>query len=537
MKNKKKKGLMKAWMITFSVLLVIALSFGNAGLVLADSEDQPAGEVEATVSEVIAEAPAPAAPAEPTLPSDPAPEVVQEDIVVDDGVVDEPDAVIEEEVVEENDELLDVDDNLLLVVPLVAEIGQIEWFWIESSNGHCQTFGGNGNVVVSNFPVPALYPFMYIGETEFAEHTWKLMRDDCICTEHSPGNPGCGHNEWFCYSNQSGEALGANIQMTHRGPEPPTPFISVVIPGEKRIIGQLGNSDVRDFSFTAVQINSANPNSGVKAGGLTGSASTNGAGTFSISVGPLEPGTYYFLVSEDQTGDGTGGWTYDKAQFVVQVVVTLSSDKTKAVPSVTVLGCNSGIVFTNKYVEPPVPYIAVVIPGNKVVTGDTPSYLPQFNFKLTLVSTEPANLLPAGFTVYADKIGAGDFYFGLGNLTEGKYNFIAEEVMAGISGWTFDASKYAVCVEVFKDDEGDLDSDITCLKDAKNVGSKVVFTNTYKKTTTTTVITDNPTPKASHVPKTGDPGVGIWNALAIIAVIGLVGFTYGFVRLCRRETT
>ena len=113
-------------------------------------------------------------------------------------------------------------------------------------------------------------------------------------------------------------------------PENPPPIIpdkqtSIIIYGEKAIAGFAGlQIPDKEFTFHAVQVDRLGAIEYTGDGApLSGSGKIKGAGTFAIEVKGLElaGSPYAFLVTEDQAGDGEGGWSYSKNYYWVGVNV------------------------------------------------------------------------------------------------------------------------------------------------------------------------------------------------------------------------
>ena len=147
--------------------------------------------------------------------------------------------------------------------------------------------------------------------------------------------------------------------------KPPPPVkptaepVSVLIYGNKDVTGPSdAHIPEREFTFTAVQVDSLGAIGYTGAGEpLSGRNAIWGAGEFTIRISglpvPDSSQNYYFLVREEQTGDGEDGWSFSKEYFWVRVTVTNDEDG-EASASVTAIVDKEGTVantisFTNTF--------------------------------------------------------------------------------------------------------------------------------------------------------------------------------------------
>ena len=127
-------------------------------------------------------------------------------------------------------------------------------------------------------------------------------------------------------------------------------FIPITV--RKDIRGKSSSTDSFDFILTEMEKNPDNSFT-VKAGGLTQrrTIDLSVSPTHSFAVTDLEPGTYYYRITED-SGSPIPGWVYDDSEYIVTIVVTHDPSTDKFSYVVT---CPEGfneleqIVFTNDY--------------------------------------------------------------------------------------------------------------------------------------------------------------------------------------------
>ena len=139
-------------------------------------------------------------------------------------------------------------------------------------------------------------------------------------------------------------------------PRPETAPAAILIDGDKNIVA-IGGVEIpeRGFTFVASQVDSLGAAEYTGPGiPMTASAAITGAGAFTIELGGLEAyaSPYFFLVTEDQTGDGEDGWSYSGSRYWVRADVTDMGDGTSSAAITAKVdsdGFADAIVFTNTY--------------------------------------------------------------------------------------------------------------------------------------------------------------------------------------------
>ncbi len=172
-----------------------------------------------------------------------------------------------------------------------------------------------------------------------------------------------------------------------------------------------------------------------------------------------EVGTYYYVVTERNTGKG--GVTYDTAIYNVTVVVT--DDGEGQLKAVATVAEGKAIIFNNKYTTESV---NVTLEGEKTLTGRD---LVEGEFIFVLKDSEDK---------VVDEVGnddAGKFTFAALTFTEvGTYVYTVSEVKGNKGGVTYDETVYTVTVVVTDDLNGKLVAAVT-IEDA----DAIVFENGY----------------------------------------------------------
>jgi hypothetical protein len=255
---------------------------------------------------------------------------------------------------------------------------------------------------------------------------------------------------------------------------------NATIEGNKSVTGTPPTA--RNFNFNAAEVTEKN-GSTLVADGFTGTGARSGAGVFEIVVEGLTGTTagteYFFRITEDQDGDGVGGWTYSKAEFWVTVTVTDDGFGNSSF-IVDYNGQNINFVNIYQYTTPE----NATIEGNKSVTG-TPPTARSFNFNAAEVTEKNGStLVTGGFTGTGARSGAGVFEIvveGLTGTTDGTEYFfrITEDQDGdGVGGWTYSKAEFWVTVTVTDDGFGDssfiVDYD----------GQSIEFVNTYVEPST-----------------------------------------------------
>jgi len=297
-----------------------------------------------------------------------------------------------------------------------------------------------------------------------------------------------GEGDWRSTSQltvppEDGEVTVTNV---YRQPE------KAYIKGTKTISGNYTGAD-KEFTFNAVQVD------GVGADSLTspavplsgspfsnaisiGKADTDGK-EFTITVSGLTIPTeatmavYWFKVTEDQTGNGVNGWTYDEHEFWAKVTVTANTTDGTASTSVDYYDATSIIEddepeFVNTYDTDPE---SVALEATKVAEGRVLDQ--EFSFGVfeevydedldDYIDVEIATATNATSTTgYRDDITfAPELTYTLEDL-EGEgykvftYTMKETSVSADFDGWTVDPTQVTVTVTVTDNGDGTLDVDV-----------------------------------------------------------------------------
>lgn len=239
----------------------------------------------------------------------------------------------------------------------------------------------------------------------------------------------------------------------------------------------------------------------VPAAGLTASVTGDGtANVASAAFGDLtytQPGTYQYVVTENDTGKG--GVIYDDAAYYLTVTVT---DNNKgqltaetAITEGSAQGTDAGaLVFVNSYTTESV---SVTLEGTKNLTGGTLTE-GQFSFRLESGS----------YVRLATNAADGSITFGPITFTAaGEYVFTVSEVAGTEPGMTYDSTVYTVKVVVTDDGQGKLSAQVTYPENG------ISFSNVL-----TAAPTDPGTPAGpSNTPKTGDSAPLVLVAVVLVA--------------------
>ena len=294
---------------------------------------------------------------------------------------------------------------------------------------------------------------------------------------------------------------------------------SVTIAGEKELAGTGADEAVPDagFTFHAVQVDEPGADSYTGEGTpLSGSGAKPGEGSFTINISFDKVGEYCFKVYENQSGNGTGGWSYSQAVYWVEVAVTDNGDGTLSadITGITVRSDDDGdggdgdggdgegldpagaIVFENSFDNGDREPTSVTITGDK-----------------ELIGTGAGDAVPdAGFTFHAVQVdglgddsytgegaplsgndglhGDGSFAIGISFDKDGLYYFMVYEDQAGhgVGDWSYSQAVYWVEVTVTDNGDGTLTAEITDITDGSDGGSgdggddplvNIVFENTF----------------------------------------------------------
>lgn len=214
-------------------------------------------------------------------------------------------------------------------------------------------------------------------------------------------------------------------------------------------------------------------------------------------------GTHTYIITEDVTDEikeadyKSNGVTYDDAQYTVTVDVKDNGDGTLDVDSQYLSGA---VQFTNKYEPTPITYKPSV---TKNLTGHwLPNTTGTKDFVFTLQAGQnPDNgaVLPESkeLTVTINGKTGEETSTSNGTFDEirftkaGTYTFtIAEKVVAGDTGYTYDGAHWTLTVKVTDDGNGTLsfDSNPVYKSDQNGVDENTVgavFTNSYQPASTT----------------------------------------------------
>ncbi len=258
---------------------------------------------------------------------------------------------------------------------------------------------------------------------------------------------------------ENGTTVSSGVTITnHYTAEKTTAQIHAdkVLNGDKALLGA-------DFTFTLV--NTQDPTDAYTV--------TNDAdGNILFNVEYTKTGVYTYTMQE--IAGNHPGITYDGSTYTVTVTVT---DDLQGHLQAAVSYPNDTIpVFVNEHVTLPV---EITLEGTKELTGRDLE-AEEFTFE---VRDEDGNVVAT-----AKNDAEGKIVFPVIELEEaGIYLLTVTEVKGSEKGMTYDATRYAVSVQV-TNENGDLDYEITYPKDG------VVFKNTYKKPDPSNPNTGDPTP-------------------------------------------
>ncbi|MBR7081971.1 MAG: hypothetical protein IKI49_04625, partial [Oscillospiraceae bacterium] len=245
-----------------------------------------------------------------------------------------------------------------------------------------------------------------------------------------------------------------------------------------------------------------------------------------------------------EVAGSAAGYTYDDAVYTVTVEVTdggsgtLKATKTitKTVNGVTTPA--TGIVFVNTY-TPDTPYIDP--PVKKVVIGNPPQK-GTFTFVMRAESNTAGYAvkdmpMPYG-SVNGEKrvtvLGAGEYEFGTFGFTKaGTYVYSVYEERGTEKGYTYDATRYTITVEV-TEVNGRLVANMTIRDGDGNISGTCLFTNKYDEPdnppdTPPDTPPDNPPDNPPDTPKTGDESrLNMWvstmlGSFGMIVAVALFG--------------
>ncbi len=256
-----------------------------------------------------------------------------------------------------------------------------------------------------------------------------------------------------------------------------TQSVSNAIGGIKFLEGRELMND--EFTFRLTEALDANGN--VAEGAVYYDVGNTADGRFTFpTLTYTQPGTYHYLVTEVDDGNGVYGITYDKTAFVVSVVIRDDGMGKLVVDQVNYAvkgnGGVNGIVFVNKYLANPT---VAQITGDKTLSGKVLTG-GQYSFELYLSNEkwEQGDLLET-VTNLAD----GSFTFTPFTMeTAGSYYYLVKEVNGGqtIDGVTYDARVYRVRVDVTDNLRGQLNAAIFVFDQNNLEQDAVEFVNVYK---------------------------------------------------------
>ena len=305
----------------------------------------------------------------------------------------------------------------------------------------------------------------------------------------------------------NGEAKDAvEFVNDYKNPKP----VNFTPNGTKTLTGDRTNADIHagDFRFT-LSVNtipgqsmsnyySYKGNNGVLP--HTVDVLANGTFTFDI-IEFTEIGTYYFYINEiDRSveipdNDDVIGYDYDKGQIEVKVVVTKNSEN-ELVTAITYKKDETaaqGVSFANTFTNPtPVDYIPE---GSKRLIGDRPiadisSTL--FSFVLSAHTTnDTSRYTYDGIMTDSVSVKAGEtFQFGKLTFTNvGTFKFDVVETNGGLTGFTYDNTRFTINVAVKLEKDNTLSKIVTYFINNEPV-TAIEFVNRYNNPTEMTFTLD-----------------------------------------------
>ena len=248
---------------------------------------------------------------------------------------------------------------------------------------------------------------------------------------------------------------------------------ALVINGDKELDGR--NIRTGEFRFDIYSTDSTYSTEGIDPSDTVSNTDTAGAFKFSLSYSKV--GTYYYVVSENDS-DQLKGVTYDDSKYFIKVTVT---DAGGALEANAVIadqsGAESDIVFTNKYVPGS---CTSEIKGMKILEGKT-LQSGQFRFILYSADSTFAAGDPLGEVTNAEN---GSFSFDeISYSRAGNYYYIVRESSEDpVKGVTYDSTEYRIKISVTDDGNGYLKASqtITAVRDGTSkAADNVIFTNIY----------------------------------------------------------
>lgn len=262
------------------------------------------------------------------------------------------------------------------------------------------------------------------------------------------------------------------------------------ISGTKVLTGRVLMND----EFTFLLTEALNPDGDIAEGAKTYETRNRRDGGFTFpKITYTEAGTYYYVVTEKQSGGSNYGIKYDTTEYVVTVTVKDNTQLGRLEASAN-LGAED-IKFNNVYQAAP---ISQSIPGNKMLRGKT-LVLGQFRFQLwqsdndwTYADEEPLQ------TVTNDANGNFAFNFvdylndNAAEFTKtGTYYYLINEANGGgtINGITYDATVYRVRVDITDNLLGQLIATVHIYDNEGIPQESIVFENLYEADNVTVSVT------------------------------------------------
>lgn len=219
-------------------------------------------------------------------------------------------------------------------------------------------------------------------------------------------------------------------------------------------------------------------------------------------------GTYRYLISEDQDGNGKNDMSYDQGQYLVTVSVT---DGKASISQIqrresqddewTGNATGTGVVFTNVYQRKD--STSVTITGDKLVkdsaTGEETPATEAGQYEFELVD-ENGNVLKT-----ANK-SDGTFEFTLhydDKDVDKELTYLVREKNLGKTGTAYDGTVYTVSVRVYRNENGNLVASQAYVKDGQ-LTDRIQFVNTVTPPTATTLSLPAHKTLAADAPHGGD---------------------------------
>ena len=227
---------------------------------------------------------------------------------------------------------------------------------------------------------------------------------------------------------------------------------------------------------------------------LVQSVKNNAAGEFEFVGLSEQPGTYYYVIEEQQ--GSKGGVTYDASHYHVVVTIVDNGNGTTEVSSTTYTkvveedGKTStqevnSVVFNNTYV--PTDSTGLVLGGNKALAG---RHTIDGEFTFELYKTGADFELVEGVAPIQTVNEDDKFEFKpLTYPTTGTHYYVIKELDKNAGGMTYDTATYRITVEVTDDLNGELVAEVVSMTDADGKAvEKVTFNNSYEIEKPITVI-------------------------------------------------